>query len=199
MSVEWLWAVSVFATAMTFTPGPNNVMLTTSGANFGYRRSIPHMLGITIGFPTMIAAVGLGLAGVFQNFPWLHEVLKYAGAAYLLWLAWHIARSGRAENATGRARPLSFFEAAAFQWVNGKAWIAAIGALSAFTTVSGQILFQVMAIALVFGLVSYPSCSIWTAFGVAIGRLLSSDRALRTFNVSMAALLVLSIVPVFWA
>lgn len=195
MTPEWLWSLIVFAAVTTFTPGPNNVMVTASGANFGYRRSVPHMLGITLGFPAMVVGVGLGLAGVFQAVPWLHAALKYAGAAYLLWLAWRIARSGRAE-AKARARPLTFLEAAGFQWVNGKAWMMATGALATFTTLGGDLVAEVLVIALVFGLVCYPSVSIWTACGVAIGRLLATDRALRAFNWTMAGLLVLSLAPV---
>lgn len=198
MNFDWLWGVVVFVAVTTFTPGPNNVMVTASGANFGYRRSIPHLLGITFGFPVMVVAIGLGLAGVFQTFPWLHVALKYVGAVYLLWLAWRIAHGGRAVASAG-VRPLSFLQAAAFQWVNSKAWMMATGALAAFTTPGGDLMLEVFVIALLFGLVCYPSVSIWTVFGLAIGRWLSSDRGLRAFNWLMAALLVLSLVPVFWS
>ena len=190
-------ALIAFAAAMSFTPGPNNVLSTASGASFGFRRSLPLLLGITIGFALMIAVVGLGAAQVFQAYPVVHQALKFGGSAYLLWLAWRIARAGRAGSAGARARPLGFLEGAAFQWVNPKGWVFAIGALSAFTTVGGDLFAEVATIVVVIAVFCIAAISTWCAFGVAIGRLLTSDRALAIFNLTMAALLALSIVAVF--
>lgn len=195
---ELVLPVAVFAVSMSITPGPNNVMVTASGANFGYRRSVRHLLGIGIGFPVMVAAVGLGLGGVFGAVPQVHVVLKYAGSAYILWMAWKIATAGGMSRAGQQpGRPLTFLQAAAFQWVNPKGWVVAVGAISAFTTVRGDLAFEVAAIALTFACVNYPCASLWTLFGVGIGRLLKRGNRLRVFNVAMGLLLVSSIVPLF--
>lgn len=186
----------VFALAMCFTPGPNVVMITASGANFGFRRAIPHMLGISFGFGAMAMASGLGLAGLFQAEPRPHTALKYAGAAYLLYLAWRIANASVA-SAGQRARPIGFIEATLFTWVNPKAWVSVIGALAAFTTVGGDMLWQTSVITAVLTAACLASCAVWAAFGVAIGRYLGSTRARTAFNWSMAGLLVLSLIPVF--
>lgn len=192
-----LWLpILAFAISSAFTPGPNNVMLTASGATFGFRRTIPHMLGISLGFPAMVLAVGLGLGGLFIAVPQIHQVLKYVGATYLLWLAWRIARSGRQETEGNSARPLSFIEAALFQWVNPKAWMIAVGAIAAFTSLEGNVLAEVALIVGIFLLVCPASTMAWAGFGVGIGRLLRSDRMLRAFNIAMAALLVASIIPI---
>jgi threonine/homoserine/homoserine lactone efflux protein len=194
---EALPALVAFAAVMSFTPGPNNVLVTASGANFGFRRSLPLILGITIGFALMIAIIGAGAAGVFVAYPALHEAMKYAGAAYLLYLAWRIARGGHLRADEGGKRPLTFLEAAAFQWINPKGWVFAIGSLSAFTTVGGDLLAEVALIVAVIAVACLAAIATWCAFGVAIGRLLTSDRALAIFNGSMAALLALSVVAVF--
>jgi len=188
----------VFALAMCFTPGPNVVMITASGANFGFRRAIPHMLGISFGFGAMAMASGLGLAGLFQAEPRLHTALKYAGATYLLYLAWRIANAAATSGGAKRARPIGFVEATLFTWVNPKAWVSVIGALAAFTSAGGDMLWQVSVITSVLAAACLASCAVWAAFGVAIGRYLGSPRARTAFNCSMAALLVLSLIPVFW-
>jgi threonine/homoserine/homoserine lactone efflux protein len=193
---ELLGPLVLFAAAMCLTPGPNVVMVTASAANFGFRRTIPQMLGITLGFGFMIMAVGLGLAGLFQVEPRLHVLLKYAGAIYLFYLAWRIARADAASSGSTRARPINFVEAAAFTWVNPKSWVTTVGALAAYTTVGGDVLLQTAAIAGVLAGACLTSVVIWAAFGVAIARLLGSPRARMAFNWSMAGLLVLSLVPV---
>jgi threonine/homoserine/homoserine lactone efflux protein len=187
----------LFALAMCFTPGPNVVMITASGANFGFRRAIPHMLGISFGFGAMAMAAGLGLAGLFHAEPRLHTALKYAGAAYLLYLAWRIANAAAA-SAPDRAKPIGFIEATLFTWVNPKAWVSVIGALAAFTSVSGDMLWQTSVITAVLSAACLASCAVWAAFGVAIGRYLGTARVRTIFNWSMAGLLVLSLIPVFW-
>jgi threonine/homoserine/homoserine lactone efflux protein len=180
---------------MAITPGPNNVMLTASGVNFGFRRTLPHMLGVVLGFPAMVLAVGLGLGGLFEAYPQIHAVLKYIGITYLLWLAWKIANAGRTEDTGAEAAPLNFLQAAGFQWVNPKAWIAVVGAIATYTTLQGNVIQEVLLIAIVFAFVTLPSVAIWTLFGTAIRRLLKSNRARTLFNRSMATLLVASLVP----
>ena len=195
---ELILPVALFAVSMSITPGPNNVMATASGANFGYRRTIPHLLGIGLGYPAMVAGVGFGLGGVFDALPEVHVVLKYAGSATILWMAWKIATaSGISQAKKQPGRPLTFLQAAAFQWVNPKGWVVAVGAISAYTTLQGDLLFEVGAITLTFVCVNYPCASLWTLFGVGIGRLLKRGRWLRIFNVAMGLLLVTSIVPLF--
>lgn len=194
---ELLGPLVLFAAAVTLTPGPNVVLVTASAANFGFRRTIPQMLGITFGFGTIVLATGLGLAGVVQAEPRLHAVLKYAGAAYLLYLAWRIGRADPAA-ASARARPISFVEAMLFTWVNPKVWVSALGAAAAFTTIGGDLLHESSVIAAVLAAFCLISVVAWAAFGTAIGRYLASPRARRIFNWSMAALLALSLIPVFW-
>ena len=190
--------VALFAFSMSITPGPNNVMVAASGANFGYQRTIPHLLGIGLGYPAMVAGVGLGLGGVFEAVPAVHVVLKYVGSGAILWMAWRIATAGGTGPASERpGRPFTFLQAAAFQWVNPKGWVVAIGAISAFTTVEGDLFYEVGAITLSFVSVNYACASVWTLFGVGIGRLLRRGNWLRIFNVSMGLLLVAAIVPLF--
>lgn len=195
---ELLGPLTLFALTMALTPGPNNIMVTASAANFGFRRAVPHMLGIALGFGVMLLALGMGLTGLFQAEPRIHIVLKYLGAAYLLYLAWRIARAGDSDGKDGRDRPITFFEAALFQWINPKAWIIAFGALTAYTTVGGSMAREVTLIAAVFTVVTFPSVAIWALFGAGLGRWLKHPGARAAFNWSMAALLVLSLVPVFW-
>jgi threonine/homoserine/homoserine lactone efflux protein len=195
---ELLGPLVLFAAAMSLTPGPNVVLVTASAANFGFRRAIPQMLGITLGFGFLLMAVGLGLAGLAHAEPrLLHTVLRYAGAAYLLYLAWCIARADVGNGASARARPIGFFEAVLFQWVNPKGWAIAVGALAAFTTVGGDLLWETSVIAAVNATACLISVVVWAAFGAVIGRFLHNPRARMAFNWSMAGLLVFSLIPVF--
>lgn len=194
---DLLLSILSFAVAMTASPGPNNLMLTASGASFGFRRTVPHMLGIVIGFPVMVFAIGLGLGRVFEAFPVVHTGLKVVGTVYLVWLAWRIARAGRPDpTGKGRARPLSFLESAAFQWVNPKGWMMAVGAIATYTTVGGDLLSEVALLVGIFFLVAIPCTAGWALFGVGIGSLLTSPARLRAFNIGMALLLIASLVPV---
>lgn len=195
---ELLGPLVLFAVALCLTPGPNVVMVTASAANFGFRRAVPQMLGVTFGFGVMILAAGLGLAGLFQTEPRLHTALKYAGTLYLLYLAWRIAGAGAASDGAKRARPINFFEGTLFTWVNPKSWVTTIGALAAYTTVDGDLLVQTSVIACVLAAACLASVLIWGAFGAAIARFLKRSGARRVFNLSMAGLLVLSLIPVFW-
>ncbi|MBR9652175.1 LysE family translocator [Thalassovita aquimarina] len=195
MTYELLTGLAAFAFASSITPGPNNMMLLASGANFGFRRSIPHMLGIAIGFTLMIVLVGIGLIGLFDAFPLSHAILKFAGVGYLLWLAWKIANAGMPE-AGSNARPMNFVQAAAFQWVNPKAWQMALTAITLYAP--DRSVWAIGIVAAIFGLINLPSVSTWTVLGQQMQRVLSSPLRLRSFNVVMALLLVASLVPVLY-
>ncbi|UVE16251.1 LysE family translocator [Pseudomonas sp. LS44] len=195
MSPELLLAFVLFAFVTSVTPGPNNMMLLASGVNFGVRRSVPHMLGISLGFMLLVIAVGLGLGQLFVSFPALYSALRYLGAAYLLYLAWKIARSGAPDSGQAAGKPFSFLQAAAFQWVNPKAWVMAIGAITTYTPQENFFL-NVLLIAGLFALVNCPSVSLWTMAGSLLRRWLENPRVLRLFNVSMALLLVASLYPI---
>ncbi|GIU29120.1 lysine transporter LysE [Shewanella colwelliana] len=195
MSIELIFAIALFAFSSGITPGPNNIMLMTSGVNFGIRPSLPHLSGICIGFPCMVLAIGLGLSALFHSYPILHLIIKYVGIGYLLYLAWLIANSSSKMDGKQTAKPLNFFQAAAFQWVNPKGWIMAVGAVATFTSLDQPLLDQVLLIATVFLSVAFPCAIIWLGFGVALKRLLKNQRQQKIFNISMALLLVLSIIP----
>ena len=195
LSLDLLMGFALFALVTSITPGPNNTMLLASGVNFGFNRTIPHMLGVTCGFFVLVVAVGFGLGAVFQTYPMLYTVLRYVGAAYLLYLAWKIAHSGPvSESENGESKPISYLGAAAFQWVNPKAWIMAIGAISTYTPMQGYFT-NVLVIAAVFALINLPSVSVWAACGTLLRNVLKDRRWLRLFNWGMAALLVASLYP----
>lgn len=194
MSFEFILPLIAFAFVTSITPGPNNLMLMASGANFGFARTIPHMLGVGLGFVFMAAIVGLGLAEVFERVPLLHTVLLVACIGYLLWLAWRIANAGNPGQSAASARPLTFVEAAAFQWVNPKAWAMALTAVTVYSP--GHGIWSALAVAGIFGAVNLPSVSTWCLLGVRIRALLTNPARLKGFNYLMAGLLVVSMVPV---
>ena len=189
-------AAMTFALAMSITPGPNNTMLLASGVNFGFRRTLPHMIGITFGCMVMMIAIGLGLGQLFERLPTLYTVLEAASVAYLLYLAWKIASSRSLSIGNSERRPTTFLQAATFQWVNPKAWMMAVTGVTAFH-LSYDLLTNSVLLALAFATVNLPSISLWAAFGVAMRRLLSMTIVLRAFNWTMAALLVASIMMTF--
>ncbi len=197
MSHSLLIAFVLFATVMFFTPGPNNIMLLSSGLTYGFRPTIPHIVGITVGYAFMVGAVGLGLGTIFIAYPVLQTMLKYAGVAYLVYLAVHIAMSeppsAEQDNSCG---PMTFWGAAMFQWVNAKGWVMVIGTITAYAAISPypwNIAIQV-ALSLMLGAVS---CTVWALFGSALRPILTSPRAVRAFNIVMALLLLASLYPVF--
>ena len=194
-SLSLLGPLALFALVSSITPGPNNVMLAASGLNFGFRRSMPHLLGVNLGFTLMIFLVGVGLGSVFQQVPQLYTVLKYVGAAYLLYLAWKIANSGGMEDGAVSGKPMTFLQAAAFQWVNPKAWVMAVGVIATYTPQAGFFANLVIA-TVVCGIVNLPSIGVWVTFGTALRRVLHKPWAIRAFNISMALLLVASLYPV---
>jgi len=194
--MDYLLALLTFAFTTTATPGPNNVMIMTSGLNFGIRRSLPHFLGICIGFPFMVLLVGAGLGGLFDTFPFLHQFIQVAGILYLLYLAWLIANAESSSVTKPASKPLTFMQASLFQWVNPKAWMMATGAVAAFSHTESSIWLQVFVIALSFFVVAFPAVGIWLFFGVKLRVLLSTPQNRKRFNWLMALLLVLSILPV---
>jgi threonine/homoserine/homoserine lactone efflux protein len=195
MSIEILAALVGYSLVTSITPGPNNFMLLASGVNFGFVRSIPHALGISVGFFALLIAIGFGLGALLTAFPVLEMILKVLGGAYLLYLAWRIAMArSMGENGDVSARPMTFLEAAAFQWVNPKAWIMAIGAMAVYTDVRSPFL-SVVVVAIVFAVVNLPSVSVWAGFGVALREMLLDPTRLKWFNISMGVLLALSLWP----
>lgn len=191
-----LSAAMSFALVMSITPGPNNTMLLASGVNFGFRRTMPHMIGITFGCMVMMIAIGLGLGQLFERIPLLYTALEAASVAYLVYLAWKIANSRSLSISDDERRPMTFVQAAAFQWVNPKAWMMAVTGVTAFR-LNDNLLVNAVMLAIAFGIVNLPSITVWAAFGLGVRRVLSSARVLRVFNWAMAALLVASIVPAF--
>lgn len=197
MTLELIPALVAFAFVSSITPGPNNLMLMASGANFGFARTIPHMLGIGIGFSVMVLVVGAGLVQVFDSHPGSHSVLKVISVAYLLYLAFRIATAAPARAGKIRGRPMTFVQAAAFQWVNPKAWSMALTAVTAYTP--DTTLAAIALVALVFGAINLPSVSIWTLLGQQMARILTNAARLALFNRTMATLLIASLYPVVFA
>lgn len=193
MTAETLPALLALAVATLYTPGPNNTMLATSGAHFGFRRTIPHLLGVAIGFPLMLLIVGLMLGELFQSSVVLREGLRWGGAALLLWMAWKIAQAGGLHSGTGAAHPMSFLQAAAFQWINPKAWTMAVAATSQFIRPEAPFATAAL-VAGSFCALGLGSSATWTYAGQAIARWLTTDRRLKLFNLVMAGLIVLSVV-----
>jgi threonine/homoserine/homoserine lactone efflux protein len=187
MDLQTLLALAGFAFATTWTPGPNNMMLAASGASFGWRMTVPHAVGVALGFPVMVFLIALGLGEVFQRSQVLRTGLAWAGFAIMLYLAWRIAMAGAA-TANRRARPLRFHEAAAFQWVNPKAWVMAIGVSAAYAS-GGDPVGDAAIIAAVFVIAGLTSSQTWAAFGAGIGRILGTGARLRGFNITMGLLL----------
>ncbi|WP_172299053.1 LysE family translocator [Pseudoruegeria sp. HB172150] len=194
MDMQYLPALALFSLVQTGTPGPNNLMLLASGANFGYRRTVPHILGIACGMAVMILLVGMGLMRAFDAVPVLYTVLKAASVTYLLWLAWKIAHAAPPEGRDTTGRPMTLLQAALFQWVNPKAWSMVLAAITLYAP--GRDLTAVGIVIATFFLISIPVISVWTAAGQQARRLLSNPARIRTFNWTMAGLLVLSLVPV---
>lgn len=194
--MEYL-AIIAFAITTCVTPGPNNAMIMASGLNYGVRRSMPHYAGIILGFPAMLLAVGIGIAQIFEQYPIFHVILKIAGAAYLSYLAYRIATTPVSDLKASKGKPFSFIQAAAFQWVNPKAWVLAVGATVTYTTLGDGYVLQVLTIGLIFLIFGAPCIMLWLWGGSALKSLLQNSSTLRIFNISMALLLIGSLVPVF--
>ena len=197
MTYSLFYAFLVFMVVMYFTPGPNNIMLLSSGLTYGFRRTIPHIVGIVLGFAFMVAAVGLGLGTVFLAYPILQTILKYAGAAYLIYLAAVIAMSGPAKPGGEDGRgPMTFWGAAMFQWINAKGWVIVIGTITAYAAIA-QFPVNIAIQTLISLLVGTASTVVWAFFGSVLRPVLTSERLVRAFNILMAILLLASLYPVF--
>lgn len=186
----------LFTVSTCGSPGPNNMMIMSSGVNYGFRRSVPHVLGINTGFPLMVVAVGIGMGAIFRNWPGLLDLLRPVGAAYLLYLAYRIATGPAATDRPVQRKPLSLVQAALFQVVNPKAWVMIVGALITYVVGGADYLIQVVLIALIFLVFGTPCTTAWLWLGVSLRRILSRPLHLRVFNVAMAGLLVISLVPI---
>lgn len=196
MTPDLLIALALFCAATLFTPGPNNLMLMASGANFGLRRSLPHLIGVAFGFPAMILPVGLGVMQVFDLWPPAHTLLLTVSVLYLLYLAWKIANAAPPADARSESHPLTLLQAAAFQWVNPKAWSMALGAITLYA--ANRDLVSILWVAGMFALLGTVSAMTWVTLGTGVRRLLAKPGRLRIFNWTMAALLLASMIPVLF-
>jgi threonine/homoserine/homoserine lactone efflux protein len=198
MAGDVLGGLVGFVAVTLITPGPNNVMLMASGLNYGFSRTLPHLAGVALGFAFMVLLVGCGLGGVFAAWPWVYAVIKWAGVAYLVYMALGIAAASPEPldgSGEGAGRPLTFIEAAAFQWVNPKAWVMAVGAMATYSAVA-PFPYNVGIFVGLFGVLGLVSAGVWVAFGLSLRRVLTSSRAIRAFNLAMAGALLASLVPV---
>ena len=194
METSTFISFATFAVVSAFTPGPNNVLLAASGANFGFFRTLPHIFGIVVGFCSLVVAAGLGLATFFATMPWLYDVLKAISVLFLLYLAWKIGSAGRTTE-NDKDKPLSFVQAASFQLVNPKAITVIISSVTAYTSTAENIGTEVTMLLVVFATVTICATCTWAVFGTAIAHLLNSQSRLRRFNITMALLLVASLLP----
>lgn len=193
MMFEIFPALALFAFASSITPGPNNLMLMASGANFGFARTIPHMLGISIGFLVMMVLAGAGLTRIFDTYPFTYTVLKILSVLYMLWLAWKIDNAAPIKKGTEVGMPMTFLQAAAFQWVNPKAWAMALTAITVYVADAG--LGVLLVCACLFSVVNLPSVGVWTLLGQQMARFLTNPVRLRAYNLTMAGLLLASLYP----
>ena len=194
MTYELFLALAGFALGTVFTPGPNNLMLMASGANFGFQRSLPHLLGVALGFPLMILPVGLGVMQLFDAFPQLTLVMTILSVIYMVWLAWKIANAAPPQEGGTSGTPLTFVQACAFQWVNPKAWAMALGAITLYA--ASRDLTAVLWVSGTYLLIGCFSASAWTALGQQLRRILTRPAQLRAFNWAMAALLLASLAAI---
>ena len=195
MTLDLYAALLVFSAIMAFTPGPNNTILMASGIAHGFKRTLPAVIGVALGFPFLALCVGLGLGKLLEAVPGFHAFLKYGGALYLIWLAWKIASDKPSEADSGdAAKPLNFLQAMGFQWINPKAWIFAISAVADYT-LPNQFWLGLAVVVGTLILTGITSASTWAAFGAAIKALLSDPRWFRPINIALAVLLLGSLVP----
>jgi len=196
MTPDLILALIAFALVSSLTPGPNNLMLMASGANFGLKRTVPHMLGVSIGFVFMVVLVGAGLVQVFDAYPVSYTVLKVVSVAYLLYLAWKIGSNRKPpKGAKTGSKPMTFLQAAAFQWVNPKAWSMALTALGVYAPPTPSF-GDIVVVAVAFGLTNLPAISIWAMMGQQMSRFLNTPRRLRIFNITAGLLLVATLYPI---
>ena len=194
ISIELILAITLFALVTSITPGPNNIMLTASGANFGFKRTLPHVAGIIFGMMMLNVSVGLGLGTIFTQFPLLQQALRIAGSAYLLWLAYKLLSFSNIGKQESDASPFSFLQAVGFQYINPKAWIMVISANASFSLIGENYWWSVLMITLIYALIGTPSIMVWAGFGQYIRRYFGRQNVLKAFNIIMASLTALCIV-----
>jgi len=196
-TITMLISIATFTLSTVMTPGPNNIMLLSSGLTFGYKNTIPHILGIIVGFPIMVILVGLGMGMLFEQFPFLLTLLKVIGIVYLFWMAYKIANnhSTYQVDENSESQPFTFLQAAFFQWVNPKAWIIVVTAISVFVTSNESSFLQVLIIAFIYMISGIISTNSWTLGGVFLKQFIKDEKGVKFFNISMSILLVLSVLP----
>jgi len=193
ISLELILAVALFAFVTSVTPGPNNIMLTASGANFGFKRTLPHIAGIITGMGLLNVSVGLGLGALFTQFPVLQQVLRVVGSAYLLWLAYKLLSFSAISDKKAEGKPFSLVQAAAFQYINPKAWIMVISANASFSLMGDGYWWSVLMITTIYAVVGTPSIMVWAGFGQYMRQFLGQQNILRLFNITMAVLTALCV------
>lgn len=196
-TITMLISISTFTLSTVMTLGTNNIMLLSSGLTFGYKNTLPHIFGVMLGFPVMVILVGLGMGVLFEQFPFVFTILKVVGIVYLLWMAYKIANNHTTYeiDEKGESKPFTFFQAALFQWVNPKAWIMAITATSVFVISNESSFLQVIIIAIIYMLSGVISTNSWALGGVFLKRFIRDEKSVKIFNISMALLLVVSVIP----
>lgn len=177
---------ATYSFVMSITPGPNNVMLTASGANYGFRRTVPHLLGVTIGHTAQTLAVCAGLGAIFLRWPALQTALQWIGALYLVYMGWRLLGSGDPKNAASGARPIRFFEAAAFQLLNPKAWVMSLTAASLFMPRELGLIGGCIYVATMMLLINWPCVTVWALFGSSLRNYLQQPARRFAFNAAMA-------------
>ena len=194
-TLTFILSIVSFTLATVMTPGPNNIMMLSSGLNFGYKRTLPHMMGVAFGFAFMVVCVGMGINIIFDAFPLVYDIMKVVGFIYILWMAWQIANSSMDIKENKNNKPFTFIQIVLFQWVNPKAWIMAVTAISSFTLPNQDMFMQVLVIAFIYLLSGFISTNTWTLGGVFLKKLLKNKKTVKIFNISMSLLLVASILP----
>ena len=197
MDIPSILSFTLFAFVAAFTPGPNNIMLASSGARFGFQASVPHILGISFGFIALVFAAGIGLAGLFSLFPALYDILKIIGFLFLVYLAWKIGFASHSQT-HHIPKPLAFWQAAMFQLVNPKGISVIISSVTAYTSDANTVANEMLVLLVVFSIATVGSTCTWTLFGMVIGKMLDTRSKLRVFNIAMATLLLISLIPVLY-
>ncbi len=195
-TITMLISISTFTLSTVLSPGPNNIMLLSSGLTFGYKKTIPHILGVMLGFPLMVIIVGLGMGVIFEQYPIALKILKIVGILYLFWMAYKIAtNSSTYSNDNSNSQPFTFIQSAGFQWVNPKAWIMAITSVSVFVIDGNSSFIQVFVIAFIYMLSGVISTNTWALGGVFLKSIIKNEKSIKIFNIIMAVLLVASVLP----
>lgn len=198
MTVDIFLSLAMFSVATSVTPGPNNIMLLASGINFGFKKTLPHSIGVSSGFFVMLLAIGFGVGALIQSSPEIYSVLKYLGAAYLLWLAWKTTISHSVSKVSDKKeKPLTISEAALFQWINPKSWMMAISGMALYTSQVNPFMSMLL-VAAVFSLINWPCVAVWAVFGSKLREKLKNPQILKMFNLTMGVLLALSAVSVLF-